>query len=110
MSCHLSNVKWAKGRIKKALVELVRWAVSLLSALIGVNFANRMQLPFSALKHEFLIIRGTQTNKISANTIYLAWVLNFKINGLSRGGVEWNTTHKESLKSILCGFLITRRA
>lgn len=68
MSCHLSNVKWAKGRIKKALVKLVRWSASLPSALIAVNFANRIQLPFPTLKHEFLIMRA-QTNQIKASTI-----------------------------------------
>lgn len=68
MSCYLSNVKWAKGRIKKGLVKLVRWPVLLLSALIAVSFANRIQLPFPAVKHEFLITRA-QTNQIKARVI-----------------------------------------
>lgn len=67
MSCHLSNVKWAKGRIKKTLVKLVGWPASLLSALIALNFTNRMQLPLPALKHEFLITRAQ--NQIKANAI-----------------------------------------
>lgn len=68
MSCYLSNVKWAKGRIKKALVKLVRWPVLLLSALIAVNFANRIQLQFPAVKHDFIITKA-QTNQIKASMI-----------------------------------------
>lgn len=68
MSCYLSNVKWAKGKIKKGAVKLLRWPVLLLSALIAVNFASRIQLPFPAVKHEFLITKA-QTHQIKASMI-----------------------------------------
>ena len=98
-------MKWAKGRIKKALVRLVRWPASLLSALIAVNFANRMQLPFSVLKHEFLIA-STQNKEIKANTIPSMGIRNNWLLGM---GGKHHMYKQKSLLTSFCGISGLRR-